>query len=417
MEALDTLLQSVSPYLETFWSYFNDYAYLRAALIAALAYMLAKILAHLIPRALQSAFRKLRFQLGDELAELLRFPLFSITFVSGLALAAQSSGLEEPVAGVVKAALKSLLIIILAVSLYRIIRHLLHHTAESRERLKLIQPQTLPLFTNTVMIFISVAAIHQVFAAWNVDMTALLASAGIAGLAIGMASKDMLTDIISGVLIMSDTPYRVGDVVVLETIRGKVQQIGLRSTRILTKNNVEIVIPNSMMSNSKIINESSSEQEGLRIMIEIQTAFGIDPQRVRTLMQEVCHHNANVMTEPEPKVHLIGFTERHAQFRLLFWILDPYQQGPIAASVREGIYACLMDEQIKMAEPHRSAVVIDDHKLQPQELLIKEMPDNERTLSIKEIPDLFGSGQPKKLSRIGRGRAVLTEQDAQGATE
>lgn len=407
----DTLVANVSHYFAAFWSFFNDYAYLRAAFIAMLAYLFAKAIAHYIPRLIKKISSRIHFQLGDEIAELSEFPLFSLVFVAGLTFAAYSSDMQEPLAGVVTAILKSLFIIIIAVSAYRFIKHLLHRTAENSERLKLIQPQTLPLFTNASMIFIAVAAIHQVFAAWNVDMTALLASAGIAGLAIGMASKDMLSDLISGVLIMSDQPYRVGDVIVLEPIRGKVQHIGLRSTRVLTKDNVEIIIPNSMMGSSRVVNESSSDIEGVRIRMEIQTAYGVDPQKIREIILEACLNDPVVMPEANNAVHLIGFTENYARFLLLFWIADTYVRGPAMARIREDIYLRFMEENIQIGLPMTRSVAISDHMMQPQEVLIKEMPESKRTLHIEEIPDIFGNGKPKKISRISRNEAMIVDKE------
>lgn len=411
INSLDTLKNTVSPYFDSFWAFFNDYAYLRAAFIATLGYIFAKAAAHYIPRLIKAISRRINFQIGDEIAELSRFPLFSLVFIAGLTFAAFASDVKEPLAGVITAILKSLFILIVAISVYRLIKHLLHRTAESRENLTLIQPQTLPLFTNASMIFIAVAAIHQVFAAWDVDMTALLASAGIAGLAIGMASKDMLSDLISGVLIMSDQPYRVGEVIVLDPVRGKVQHIGLRSTRVLTKDNVEIIIPNSMMGSSRVVNESSSEAEGIRVRMEIQTAYGVDPDKVRNIILGVCRDDPVVMQEANNVVHLIGFTENYTKFLLLFWIEDPYIRGPTLARIREEIYIRFMAEDVQIGLPMTRSVVISDHAMQPQDVLIKEMPESKRTLHIEEMPDIFGNGKPKKISRISRNEAVLVEKE------
>jgi MscS family membrane protein len=86
-------------------------------------------------------------------------------------------------------------------------------------------------------------------------MTAWLASAGIIGIAVGFAAKDTLANLFSGVFILADSPYKLGDYVVLEdNSRGKVTQIGLRSTRMLTRDDVEVTVPNSIMGNTKIIN-------------------------------------------------------------------------------------------------------------------------------------------------------------------
>jgi MscS family membrane protein len=82
-----------------------------------------------------------------------------------------------------------------------------------------------------------------------------LASAGIIGIAVGFAAKDTLANLFSGVFILADSPYKLGDYVVLEdNSRGKVTQISLRSTRMLTRDDVEVTVPNSITGNTKIIN-------------------------------------------------------------------------------------------------------------------------------------------------------------------
>ena len=89
-------------------------------------------------------------------------------------------------------------------------------------------------------------------------MTAWLASAGVVGIAVGFAAKDTLANLFSGVFILADAPYKIGDYIVLDAtgMRGKVTQIGLRSTRLITRDDVEVTIPNSIMGNSQVINQS-----------------------------------------------------------------------------------------------------------------------------------------------------------------
>jgi MscS family membrane protein len=104
---------------------------------------------------------------------------------------------------------------------------------------------------------IVVVAVYIIFSAWNIDMTVWLASAGIIGIAVGFAAKDTLANLFSGVFILADAPYKIGGFVVLDTAkRGEVTHIGIRNTRLLTRDDVEITVPNSIMGNTKIINES-----------------------------------------------------------------------------------------------------------------------------------------------------------------
>ena len=105
---------------------------------------------------------------------------------------------------------------------------------------------------------------------WGINATAWLASAGVIGIAVGFAAKDTLSNLLSGVAIVADTPYKIGDYVVLDSgERGKVTNLGMRSTRLLTRDDVEITVPNAVIANATIINESGGPWVKHRIRSEV----------------------------------------------------------------------------------------------------------------------------------------------------
>jgi small-conductance mechanosensitive channel len=131
-----------------------------------------------------------------------------------------------------------------------------------------VQQRTLPLFEISLKTLIVGGAIYGVLQAWNVDVTAWLASAGIIGIAVGFAAKDTLANLFSGIFILADAPYKIGDYIVLDSgERGKVTDIGIRSTRILTRDDLEIIIPNAAIGNAKIINESGGPHIKRRVCL------------------------------------------------------------------------------------------------------------------------------------------------------
>ncbi len=411
----------IFPYLQSFWALFNDYAYMRAALIAAVSYFIAKIFSHYIPLGIAKLITRLNLNFGNsfgnEIAPLIRFPLFYLTLLFGLVIANQAADSSEQVEFAFTAIFQSLIVVVIAISVYRGLHWALIRTANSADETHIVQTQTLPLFTNTTLVFIAFAAIHQVFAAWHVDMTALLASAGIAGMAIGMAAKDMISDVIAGVMIMTDNPYKVGDVVLIddviadESTRGTVSHIGLRSTRMITRDNIQVIIPNSRMSNDSVINESSAADSGVRIQLEVRTAYGIDPNIIRNLLLDACKDNKSILPEADKKVALAKFTEKYAIYHLMVWISDPMTRVLILAELREAVYIRFIQEQISIALPDdrlitltelplsTQEVFIKEMPLSKQEVVIKEMPDSKRTIHVKEIPNLFGNGGAKAIGK------------------
>ena len=165
-------------------------------------------------------------------------------------------------------------------------------------------------------------------ALWNIDGTAWLASAGVLGIAIGFAAKDTLANLISGISIIADAPYKLGDYVVLDTgERGVVTELGMRSTRLLTRDDVEISIPNAVMGNAKITNESGGPAVEHRIRIPIGVAYGTRPAEVIELLEQVARENELILDHPAPRVRMRAFGESSLDFELLGWIKYPEQRG------------------------------------------------------------------------------------------
>lgn len=436
-EAIQAWLQ---PYIDLLQPYFNeitgafsDYTYLQAAFLATLGYVIGRFLARYLPELLHSSLGSLNIKMSDDVVALTRFPLFNLTFFSGLLLAVHVSNLNIAVAFALKSILKSTMIAVVAIFIYRLGKLSLEHIAHHRDKRGIIQPQTLPLFTNAVMVFVLVGASHQIFAVWHVDMTALLASAGIAGLAIGMASKDMLSDVIAGILILTDSPYRLNDVISVndKSIKGKVTRIGIRSTRLLTADNMEIIIPNSVMGNARIMNETSAPTPSFRTQLEISTASGVNSDTVRALLLNVASQNKEVLQDKPYLVQLINFDQDSATFRLLCWVEHTDKQAPVVAQLREAIYTRLLQDGIplghavqEIAITHlpdsrqevaitqfpdsrqevaitqfpdsRQEIAITQFPDTHQDVRIKEMPDSSRTIYVKEVPNLFSAPPSKK---------------------
>lgn len=404
------------PYLDAVQNTFSDYSYLQAAFLAALGFFLARLLSRFVPDLFKNTIRQLREDLAGEIVELTRFPLFNLIFMGGLLLAVHVSGLNAAVAFALSATLKSTMIAVVAIFLYRLSKLILTRAAQTGMGKGIIQPQTLPLFTNTAMVFVLVGASHQIFAVWNVDMTALLASAGIAGIALGMAAQGMLADVIAGILILTDGPYRLDDLIRLEThdreIKGKVIRIGIRSTRILTEENVEVIVPNSVIGNSRILNDSSAKERGRVVRLEVVTACGVDSSYIRGLLLDIARANPLVLADKGQSVDLLGFDGQVASFELMCWVAAADEQDPVAMSLREAVYRRFLQENIPLALPVREEVAVTHMADSRQEIRITDMPDRDssRTLFIKEIPNLFGSGAVKgaanKPVRAGEGVSV-----------
>jgi len=225
-----------------------------------------------------------------------------------------------------------------------------------------IRPQTLPLLENVAAVLNVLVVVYLIFLVWNIDMTAWLASAGIVGIAVGFAAKDTIANLLSGVFILADSPYKIGDYVVIDTgERGKVTHIGLRSTRLLTRDDLEINIPNAIIANGKIINESSGRHVKSRVRVAVSVAYGSDLEQVKSLLLQVAEQEPQICQDPEPRVRFRTFGASGLDLELLVWIADPEIRGRVVDALNTAIYNCFNTQKIEI--PYTK-----------QDLYIKELP-------------------------------------------
>ena len=232
---------------------------------------------------------------------------------------------------------------------YRSSRYYLKNLADHPRMGSFIQPKTLPLLENASAVLVVLLTAYLMFVTWNIDMTAWLASAGIIGVAIGFAAKDTIANLLSGVFILADSPYKIGDYIVIDSgERGKVTNIGLRSTRILTRDDLEVNIPNAIIANGKIVNESAGQSVKSRVRVPVGVAYGSDIDLVSRVLVEVALREPEVCKTPEPRTRFRLFGASSLDFELLIWIEDPEIRGRVKHNLNMAIYKAFIEHGIEI---------------------------------------------------------------------
>lgn len=225
------------------------------------------------------------------------------------------------------------------------------------------QGSSAPLLRNGLTIVIVLVGTYAVLVAWGINVTGLLASAGILGLALAIAAQDTLGNLVAGIAILTDKPYRIGDYIVLDTgERGEVTHIGLRSTRLLTRDDVEVSIPNGIMGRAKIINESGGPVHTYRLRMPVRVAYGEDIDRAMALMLSVAASHPQVCGSPEPRMRLRQLGESGLEFEMLCWIEQPAMRGLVAHELNCGIYRLFAAEGVTIPFPQRDINIRDDRR-------------------------------------------------------
>jgi len=229
-----------------------------------------------------------------------------------------------------------------------------------QERFSLIEARTLPLFDLVLTVVIVGLAAYFLLLVWNINPAAWLASAGVVGIAVGFAAKDTLANLFAGFFIIADRPYKLGDYVVLDTgDRGEVTKVGIRSTRILTRDDVEITVPNSEMANTKIFNESGGRWERFRIRIKVGVAYGSDVDKVVACLEEVANAQPKVCKTPAARVRMRGFGDSSLDFELLCWVEHPVERGLVSHELYMAITKAFAANDIEIPFPQQDVWLRD----------------------------------------------------------
>lgn len=351
-EKADNFLDKVWSPLSKLWGSLGDWPMAQSLVIIVLTIVCAKLAAWVLTGLVGRWVGKTDTTIDDELIKLMHRPVFMVVLLIGLAIAAEKAKFLGGALGPTIKILKSIGITILVVFSIRASRIILDALSRNRDRFPVIQSRTLPLFYNVSLLVIIGAAVYFFFLAWEIDPTAWLASAGIIGLALSFAAKDSLANLFAGAFILADAPYKIGDFILLDTgERGRVTHIGLRSTRMLTRDDVEITVPNAVMGNSKITNESGGPYEKERIRVKVGVAYGTDIDRVEELLLNIAVSHSEIMDEPQPKVRLKGFGDSSLLVELRGWIREPVLRGRVSHMLSKEIYKCFRDEGIEIPYP------------------------------------------------------------------
>lgn len=327
--------------------------YLQAAIIAAAFILAGKIADWIMSGIIGRIAHRSTNDFDDGLVDLVHRPMFLSFVLLGLGLATLRVGMPAAPEFLTLGLLKTIAIIVWFGTLAGF-NNLIVRSFRKSPQSKLVQSGMLSLLHNVGKVVLAAMAGYFVFLAWNIDVTAWLASAGIVGLALGFAAKDTLSNLFAGVSIVMDAPYKTGDYIILDSgERGIVTDIGLRSTRILTRDDVEITVPNGIIGNSTITNEAGGPPAQHRIRIGVGVAYGSDLDHVIDTLQKVAEENVDILSNPEPRVRFRLFGDSSLNFELLGWIADPANGGRVRHELNCAVYRAFNEQGIQIPFPQR----------------------------------------------------------------
>jgi len=307
-------------------------------------------------RFLSKLVKRTKSDIDDKIIAIIHRPLkISIMYIGILFISRIYAPTDSLIYFYTSGLLKTIIVLLWANAIFKIFILLINWYASSSKNSKLINSKLLPLFDNMSKIIIFIGAAYLIMTSWGINPVGWLASAGVLGIVLGLAAKDTIANLFSGIFIMVDSPYKEGDYINLDSgERGYVMSIGIRSTRIMTRDDIEITIPNSVIANAKIINESGGPHENERVRLSVGVAYGSDVDLVKKILVDIAKNSGLISEKFDPRVRFREFGESSLNFQLLFWIDKPEARGRTIDALNTTIYKEFNNKNIEIPFPQRT---------------------------------------------------------------
>ena len=333
-----------------------------AIIIAVVSISAAKIVQFLGQRITATAHRWSRVGTRVRLFQIINRPTWITVLLLGILIEVKWINPADRIDFLITGATSTVLAIVWGITLVRVLgvisSGLSHRYPAESELLRMSE--------NIGIAIIGIMGALIVMAVWNINLTPLLASAGIVGIVVGLAAKDTLGNFLGGISLFLDRPFKRGDFIILNSgERGRVHDIGLRSTRIITRDDILITVPNSVMVSTKIINESAPSGK-MRVRIQVSASDQSDLEHVIQTLIKLAHANRLVLQQPEPRVRFRNFGDASLEFELLCWIADPKDKGRLIHQLNSAVLKEFKAAGINFPLPQRDVIVHNIYEKPPE---------------------------------------------------
>ncbi len=241
----------------------------------------------------------------------------------------------------------AILVLLVFYTTYRILYKLLSRILKRSNVVQVgLQTLVLQAFRLLSIVLISLVVLQTL----GIDPATLIAGIGVAGIAFGFAARDTVENILSGVSILTDKAFRIGDTLIVGGTYCVVENITLRTTRLRTPKNEVLVIPNQQMANEQILNHTIGGT--LRIEIPFGIAYKESPQEARNVILEITKNDTRLLKDPEPRVIVTSLNDSSVDLSLWVYVENPKQERQIIYYYTEAIKEALNKAGIEIPFPH-----------------------------------------------------------------
>jgi small-conductance mechanosensitive channel len=332
---------------------------LAALLILTLFWMLSRIVCAMLNKWGTRLARFTTTDLDDRILQRIIPHVSRLLNMLGIYLAIRSLPLHEKLVLVFSGALYIVLVIIVFNLLYHAFDELVKWYIAGRQDSSdaLISRHMLPIAEKLAMLFLMGTALIVILKHFNYDIFSLVTALGIGSLAIGMAAKDTMAHMISGFTLMLDRPFRIGDRIQLASGQiGDVLDIGLRSTKIKTLDNQQLIIPNSDLCNTILTNQAFPDLRA-KGRINVGVAYGSDVDHVKSILVATAQSIEGVLPDPAPESFFVSFGDSCLNMSLFFWVPEYGQLFAVTDRINTLIIKSFRENSIEIPFPTRTMIM------------------------------------------------------------
>jgi small-conductance mechanosensitive channel len=332
-------------------------------LAALLILTLFWLLAQLVGAALNKWGRRLAAftssDLDDRILQRVIPHVSRLLTMLGVYLAIRSLPLHERLFTIVSGVLYIILVVIIGSLIYHAIDEFLKWYVAGRQvgSGSDMSLQMVPVAEKVISLMLMGTALIVILKHFNYDIFSLVTALGIGSLAIGMAARDTLAHMISGFTLMLDRPFRIGDRIQLAGGQtGDVLDIGLRSTKIKTLDNQQLIIPNSDLCNTILTNQAFPDVRA-KGRINVGVAYGSDVERVKQLLVATALEVEAVLQDPAPEAYFVSFGDSALSMALFFWVDEYADLFAVTDRINTRIIRCFRENNIEIPYPTRTVIM------------------------------------------------------------
>ena len=362
---MDSILYYLTPNeMDPFFLFWAKQSLISAGIIAGF-YLLSRLVQLVLAKIGTRLCAFTESDLDDRILARVSGPAMLLVNCAGLYLAIKRLPFPEKIGIIASGFLFVVNIAILTTIAYRVMDEMLQRYG-SRVAGAEVSRQIMPLVEKLCTIFLVLIALIITLKHFNYDILSLVTALGVGSLAIGLAAKDTLANMISGFTLMIDRPFRIGDRIQLGTQVGDVVDIGLRSTKIKGMDNTFLIIPNAELCNSTLINLAFPDLRG-KGRVNIGIGYGSEVSKAKELLVQCAAGVPDVLSDPPPEAFFANFGDSALNLSLFFWVADHTKIFATTDQINCAIAKCFQDNSITIPYPTRTVFYRKDENNAPQD--------------------------------------------------